>query len=213
MKKVLLLLLSVLTAFALIGCGGNQTSSAGGQTSSDGGQGSSQGTSSVESAGGQESQYAEPVEVLEAVMKAYKEDDLFAHYGGNTEDAVMDAPGKFDISKTEELDTTLGFPAGQVDNIDGVASVVHMMNANTFTGAAYHLKDGVDMNAFADAVKENILARQWICGQPDTLLIINVDGQYVITAFGEAEIMELFKTNALSALSGAQVITEAPIAS
>ena len=86
-----------------------------------------------------------------------------------------------------------------------------MMNANTFTGAVYHLTEGTDVTAFADAVKANILARQWMCGFPDKLLIIDVDGRYVITAFGEAGIMEIFKTNALSALSDAQVITEDPI--
>ena len=89
--------------------------------------------------------------------------------------------------------------------------MVHLMNANTFTGAAYRIKEGVDMNAFADAVKSCILAKQWICGQPDTMVIINVDGRYVITAFGAAELMEDFKTNVLSALDGAQVITEAPV--
>ena len=105
----------------------------------------------------------------------------------------------------------LGLPADQAAVIDDAASMVHMMNANTFTGAVYHLTEGTDVTAFADAVKANILARQWMCGFPDKLLIIDVDGRYVITAFGEAGIMEIFKTNALSALSDAQVITEDPI--
>ena len=85
------------------------------------------------------------------------------------------------------------------------------MNANTFTGGAYRLKDGTDVDAFADAVKENIKNRQWMCGFPDTLLIIRVDGSYVITAFGNAEIMDTFKANALSALDGAEVLVEEPI--
>ena len=89
--------------------------------------------------------------------------------------------------------------------------MVHMMNANTFTGAAYRLKEGTDMNGFADAAKSAILGKQWLCGQPDTLVIINVDGRYVITAYGEAGIMEIFKNNALTALEGAQVLTESPI--
>ena len=67
------------------------------------------------------------------------------------------------------------------------------------------------MDAFAEAVKSCILAKQWVCGQPETLVVINVDGRYVITAYGVAELIEVFKGNALSALEGAQVITEAPI--
>ena len=124
----------------------------------------------------------------------------------------MDAPGKFDISKTEELESVLGLPADLISSIEDAASMVHMMNANTFTGAAYRLKEGTDLNAFADSVKSSILARQWICGQPDTLVIINVDGRYVLTAYGAAELMEVFKNNALAALDGAQVMTETPIA-
>lgn len=149
--------------------------------------------------------------MLNEVIKVYGEDELFSMYGGDQENAVMDGPGKFDITKTEELESVYGLAADQSSNIEDAATMVHLMNANTFTGAAYRIKEGVDMNAFADAVKSCILAKQWICGQPDTMVIINVDGRYVITAFGAAELMEDFKTNVLSALDGAQVITEAPV--
>ena len=124
----------------------------------------------------------------------------------------MDAPGTFDISKTEELETTLGLPRDQASQIEDAASMVHMMNANTFTGAAYRLKEGTDVSAFADAVKANILDTQWLCGQPDTLLILQVDSKYIITAYGNAEIIELYKNKAVSALKGAKVLMEASIA-
>ena len=191
MKKAAVFFLTVMMIFALSGCG--------------------QQNRTGESQGSEEIKYAKALDVLQEVKNVYAKDDLFAMYGGDQENSVMDAPGAFDISKTEELETMLGLPADQIANIDDAASMVHMMNANTFTGAAYRLKDGQDMNAFADAVKAGILNRQWICGQPDTLIIINVDGKYVITAYGAADLMETFKNNALSALDGAQVITEAPV--
>lgn len=194
MKKSAILFLSAMLIAVLSGCGGKDDS----QTQTE--------------QGGAESQYAQALDVLSAVVGAYGEDELFAMYGGNQENAVMDAPGEFDISKTEELENVYGLPAGESSEIEGAATMVHMMNANIFTGAVYRMKDGADMDAFADSVKSCILAKQWICGQPDTLVIINVDGRYVITAFGEAGIIENFKTNALSALDGAQVITETPIA-
>ena len=156
-------------------------------------------------------EYEDALDVLNSITGVYKEDELFSLYGGDQENAVMDAPGKFDISKSEELDLVLGLPESQTANIEDAASMVHMMNANTFTGAAYRLKDGTDLDTFVETVKSNILARQWICGQPDTLVIIDAGGGYVVTAFGQAEIMELFKTNALSALSGAKVVTETPV--
>lgn len=193
MKKMMILCLLVMSIGALSGCGGKKNDTQDNQ-------------------GNGESQYGEALEVMDAVVKAYGEDELFSMYGGNQENAVMDAPGKFDISKSEELENVYGLPADRSSDIEDAATMVHLMNANTFTGAVYRLKEGVDMNDFADSVKSCILAKQWICGQPDELLIINVDGRYVITAFGVAEIMESFKTNVQAALGGAQVITETPIA-
>lgn len=159
-----------------------------------------------------ESAYAAPLEILTQIVDAYGEDELFAMYGGNQENAVMDAPGAFDVSKTEELENLFGLPNDQISDLEDAASMVHMMNSNTFTGAAYRLKDGVDTQAFADAVKSSILEKQWMCGQPDTLLILQVDGSFLIMAYGEANIMEIFKNNALSVLEEAQIITETPIA-
>lgn len=191
MKKIITLFLAAVMIFTLSGCGSRKDTP---EESQDDG-----------------SAYAESLDVLSEIMKVYAEDDLFSIYGGDQENAVMDAPGKFDISKTEELEMTLGLPEELSAEIDDAASMVHMMNANTFTGAVYHLKDGTDINTFADSVKSNIMAKQWICGQPDTLIIIDAGGNYVLTAYGNAELIEVFKNNALSALDGAQVITEAPI--
>lgn len=191
-KTIITLLLTAVMIFTLAGCGGKEEEAG-------------------ENQGGAASQYAQALEVLNEVVKAYAQEDLFAIYGGDQENAVMDAPGKFDIAKTEEMSSVLGLPEDQAGNIDDAASMVHMMNANTFTGAVYGLKEGTDVNAFVDSVKAAILARQWICGMPDTLIIIQADDKYVITAFGEAGIIETFKTNALSVLSGAQVIVEAPV--
>lgn len=192
MKKITILFFAVIMSFILSGCGNRQDTPEESQESG-------------------ESAYAESLDVLNEIMKVYAEEELFAIYGGDQENAVMDAPGKFDISKTEELDITLGLPEELAGEIDDAASMVHMMNANTFTGAVYHLKDGTDVGTFADSVKANILAKQWICGQPDTLIIIDVDGSYILTAYGADELIEIFKNNALLALSGSQVITEEPI--
>ena len=114
--------------------------------------------------GSGESKYAEAIEILDAVFGVYEEADKFAVYGGNQENPVMDAPGKFDITKTDELTYVLGLPEAMASNIDDAASMVHMMNGNVFTGAVYRLKDGVDMNDFAEEVRTNILATQWMCG-------------------------------------------------
>lgn len=199
MKKTVIFLLTAMTIFTLAGCGN-------GQDVSDGGQGVPQDSQEAEAP-----RYAEALDVLNEVLGGYAEEERFAIYGGDQENAVMDAPGKFDVSKTEELEYTLSLPEELFDDIDDAASMVHMMNANMFTGAVYHLKDSADLDGFADAVKSHILEKQWMCGQPDTLIVIDVDGRYVITAYGNEELIQIFKNHALSELEGSQMITEATI--
>lgn len=190
MKKIAIYLFVALMALALVGCSESQNPPAASEAP----------------------KYAASLDVLKAVVDDYGEEEIFAMVGGDSENIVENGPGEFDVAKTEELDFTLGLPQAQADQIDGAASMVHMMNSNTFTGAAYHLAQGADESAFVEAVKKNILSRQWICGIPDKLIVLHVDGGYVITAFGNGELIETFKGKALSVLSGAKVVEEAQIA-
>lgn len=151
---------------------------------------------------------ADATELLTNVWGTYTEAELFPIGGGDYENVVMDAPGKYDVSKAEEMDSVLGLPQSSAAMIDDAASMMHMMNANTFTCGAYHLTDASKQQAFADALKENIMNRQWMCGFPDTLLIASVGDEYVVSAFGNAEIMETFKTKLTAQYEVAEVMYE-----
>ncbi len=152
------------------------------------------------------------VEILETVWAAHGDDQKFACAGGDYNNSVMDAPGKFDISDTESLDAMLGVPKDVAGDIDDAASLMHMMNANTFTGGVYHLTDSSKQQSFADALKDNIMNRQWMCGFPDTLIIVSVGDEYVLSAFGAADIIETFKTKLLEEYDMAQVMYEESLA-
>lgn len=228
MKKLIVLLLAASMTASLTACGGSSTqgSTAANTESSVESEISSEtaapeetvteSLSETETAAGEtgtdssESISSPEADLLNSIYTSFAEDQKFPIGGGDSANLVMDAPGAFDITNVEELESSLGFPSSQAANIDGAASMIHMMNANTFTGAAYHLIDGADPDAFAEAVKETVLAKQWICGMPDTLVILSADG-YIITAYGNAELIENFKTTALSAVSGSEVILETPI--
>lgn len=228
MKKLIVLLLAASMTASLTACGGSSTqgSTAANTESSVESEIASETTapeetvteslSETETAAGEtgtdssESISSPEADLLNSIYTSFAEDQKFPIGGGDSANLVMDAPGAFDITNVEELESSLGFPSSQAANIDGAASMIHMMNANTFTGAAYHLIDGADADAFAEAVKETVLAKQWICGMPDTLVILSADG-YIITAYGNAELIENFKTTALSAISGSEVILETPI--
>ena len=75
------------------------------------------------------------LELLQTVWNSYADDEKFSVIGGDAseENMTTDAPGKFDTADSAALDSMLGFPAGEADKIDDAASLVHMMNANTFT--------------------------------------------------------------------------------
>lgn len=86
------------------------------------------------------------LEVLNKIWAAYPADDKFSSFGGDMESAVMDAPGAVTLDAAA-LDRSLGFPQDSIDKISAGASLIHMLNTNTFTCGAYRVKDGEDGSA------------------------------------------------------------------
>ena len=146
--------------------------------------------------------------VLETVWGTYGDDEKFPAAGGDMANSVMDAPGAYDLADTESLDAMLGVPASIAENIDNAGSLMHMMNANTFTCGSYQLKEGADAETFVTALKDNIMNRQWMCGFPDTLIIVTLSDTHVVAAFGNAEIIETFKTKLTASYESAEVVIE-----
>lgn len=154
-----------------------------------------------------------PLALLTAVWDTYGEDDMFPVMGGGgseTAEYVMNAPGKFVTDSPDILDYTLGLPADSAAKVDDAASLIHMMNANTFTCGAFHVTKSGDVKAVADSLKENILKRQWMCGFPDKLVVITVD-DYVISAFGNEEMINTFKTKLMAVYKSANLAYEEAI--
>ena len=141
------------------------------------------------------------------------EDEKFAVSGGDLSPEHMkeDEPGVFSISDASELDRELGFPEAEISNITAAASLVHMMNANTFTCGAFQLKDGVDAAALAKKVEQNIQSRQWMCGFPDKLVIASAGGCLVVL-FGAEDLLDTFCGKLSAAYSDTTVLADAPIA-
>ena len=107
-----------------------------------------------------------PLNLLNTVWKSYSEDDKFPASGGDysEENAKDDAPGKFDVSDSAVLESTLAVPEDSADLLEKAASLTHMMNLNTFTAGAFQLKDSKNADKFAKAMKESIENRRWVCG-------------------------------------------------
>lgn len=178
MKKIATVLLVAMLALCLAACGGGKEN-----------------TGTVE--------IADAAEILTTVWGAYEEDEMFPVGGGDSENLSMEGPAAFDVSKTEELEALLNFPAASADKIDGAASMMHMMNANTFTAGAYHVADSADVAVVSDAIKEKVMNNHWMCGFPETLIIVQVSDSYVVSAYGNGEMIETFKTKLMAAYEGA----------
>ena len=120
--------------------------------------------------------------ILETVWNTYGEDEKFAVVGGDFSEANTreDAPGVFDLKDRALVDSE-------------AASLVHMMNANTFTAAAYHATG--DTAELAQQLRDNIMQRQWMCGFPDKLIVAEVGDEYVVTVFGADELLDTFMTH------------------
>ena len=156
----------------------------------------------------------DPLDAFTKIWAAMPEDFRFAAAGGDYENMVMDGPGAFGLTAAEageNINAMLGFPADLVSKIDSAASLMHMMNANTFTAGAYHFVDAADAQASVETIKSNILARQWMCGFPETLIIVDLGGNTLLTAFGNGQVVDAFKTTTLSTFEGATVVVETPI--
>lgn len=192
MKKLMTILLASMLVFSVVACGNKN-------------QGNSDNSKN-------EYSQISAAEILDNVWSRYKDDEKFAAAGGDMSEENMktDAPGQFDLGDPTALDTTLGFPASQVNKIDSAVSLMHMMNANTFTCGAFHVKNTDDVQPLCSSIKDNIMHRQWVCGFPDKLVIVTV-GDNIVSFFGEKEIVDNFKSKLTAAYESAQVVCDESI--
>lgn len=144
--------------------------------------------------------------VLESIWALYGEDEKFAVIGGNVESPVDGAPGNYDMAYAENLTWNLLVPADQLASIDEAATMIHMMNANTFTCGVVHLTEGTDAAAFAQVMRDAIQGNMWMCGFPETLTVAVIGGEYVLIAFGVNDAMDPFMTHFGEAYADANIL-------
>ena len=153
---------------------------------------------------------ASALEILETVWADYSEDKKFPIIGGAMSAPVDNAPGSFDLAD-EGLNYLLLVPSEQTGNITEAASMIHMMNTNTFTCAAFKLAEGVSAADFGAAMKDAVLNNQWMCGFPDRLLITSLGGAYVVMAFGVNDAMNPFEAHLTAAYPGMETVASETI--
>lgn len=183
MKKIIAMLLVLTMAMGLVACGNNG--------------GASTTATTTEAVKGP----ASALEILETVWNSYAEEEKFPTMGGDVNNMVDGAPGKYDLADAG-LTSTLLVPEDQIANVDEAASLVNAMMLNNFTCGAFHVKG--DAKAFAEAMHTAITSNRWMCGMPEKLLIA-VIGEYVVAAFGINDFMTTFEAKLTAAYADANL--------
>lgn len=174
MKNIFALILTatlILSALSLVGCGSNNTAD----------NSSSEATVEVDA-----------LEALKNVWDNYEEENKFAVIGGDMSNPVSDGPGEFGLADAAEVNDKIGIPEDKVATIDKAATLIHMMNANTFSAAAVHAAEGNNVEDIATTIGDNLKTRQWMCGIPEKHVILKVGSNTIISAFGANEIVTVF---------------------
>ena len=184
MKKLLALLLAAVMTVSVVACGSKGNDA---QTDAP--------------------EITDALEILTTVWGSYEEADLFPVGGGDSANLNFEGPAKFDVAAVEELDVTLGLPADLAGQIDDAASMMNAMMANNFTAGVYHLTDASTAEDFTATLKDALLAKQWMCGMPEKVVIITV-GDYVVSVFGLAETLDTFTEYLTAAYPSATVVCE-----
>ena len=192
MKKIFAMILAVVMVLSMTACGGKNNT----ETTAP------EATATVGSA----------LEVLENIWAKYGEDEKFAVIGGNMESPVDGAPGNYDMAYAENLTWNLLVPEAEIANIDEAATMIHMMNANTFTCGVVHMAEGADATTFGYTMREAVQGNQWMCGFPDFLTIAVIGGEYVLVAFGVNDAMTPFMNHFAEAYPEVEVLVNEAIA-
>lgn len=166
-KYIMTVLLAISIAVCLIGCGKSNSGS---------------------SADAVLAAFPDSVSVLTAGWEQVGEE--FPAMGGSFDNPVDNAPGAINLSDTDTMTYTLLIPEDVQKDITDAASLLHMMNANTFTGVAIRL-DTMAPEEAAGKIKDAFMANQFMCGMPDKIKIITM-GNYVVYAYGETANVDNF---------------------
>ncbi len=184
MKKIFALMLAAMMALSLVACGGNSDAK------------------DDQTTGDQPAAITSALNLLETVWNDYGEEEKFSVVGGgpDAQQMVEDAPAAFDLTDRALAQYNLVLPESA--QVDEAASLTHMLNANTFTAAAYHATG--DAQALATELRDAIQSNRWMCGFPDKV-VVAVRDEYVAVAFGADDLVDAF-AGRLSGIFGMELV-------
>ena len=162
--------------------------------------------------------YSSAVELLQIVFDGYNAtatDETKLYVGGgniNNFDTVNpEGPAAFVALADSDYNDNLGIPESEVSKIASAASMFNLMNTNNFNCYTIQFAAGTDVDASINAIKENILGRQWICGSPEKLVIVKLPGDYILVVWGAVNyggVVDPFVASVATLVDGAATAVE-----
>lgn len=146
--------------------------------------------------------------LLSAIWADFAEDEKY-YVGGGDYDNMVDGDAGL-VTNTDYMIYNLHLPEEMHAQVDEVASLIHGMNANSMTTAAYHLAAGTDASAFAQGIRDSIQGTQWMCGFPEQLYVATV-GEYVIVSFGLTDNITAIETHTATCFPNVEILFNEPI--
>lgn len=193
-KKLLAILLALTTVGMLMGCGaktleeppitdGIEQDSQAGNLNDDMG-------NIEDDNAGEQGDVVDADSAVGAFTAVWNNVEQFAAVGGSLSSSVDGAPGAVALDDTDFMTNTLLIPADAQSNATEIASLMHMMNSNTFTGIAVKA-EGVTDADIASAWVEGFKNNQFMCGAPEKIVIVNYN-DVILCFFGETSIVDDF---------------------
>ena len=105
------------------------------------------------------------------------------------------------IANADTVSYLLTFPAADVAKLDGAASIMHMMNSNTFTCGAFHAANADDVSAIVEDIHSEISGKHWMCGFPDKMFLAT-NGSLIVSVYGDEDLVNTFRDKLFAADAG-----------
>ena len=84
-------------------------------------------------------------------------------------------------------------PLAHLDKLEQGASLCHLMNGNLLTATVFRLAKNADAAKIARDWRWELQHSYWVAGQPNRLLLAQVENSFLLMAFGSREQMQTLR--------------------
>jgi len=204
MKKMIATLLAAGMLISLASCGRNNGDTLSSTSTSDSAQNT---TESTGDNGGEAAESRQAEAFLQSIYNVFL-GKIKPVYGVESIDEVKGyfiGPEVISLSDGEYLESQTLFPPASADQLGSAAAFYNMINLNNGTFVAFEVKDGEDVQAIADMMKEKVENNRWICGFPECFLIMRSD-RILAFSYGQKGPVSAFKSSITSVYENAETL-------